>query len=189
MPLAIDISKQANTAWLAQITGDLKSPELKEIIGRAARNKIRAHLFALNSSRANRLGGKRTNFYAHAARSTHHRATSDGALVSINHVGIAQRRFGGTIRPRASKMLTIPAHPAAYGRRAREIPGLKLVPFKKAPALMKDDTVYYWLARSVTQQPDPSVLPTESELHTEAARAASNYTNRALQRAVKRLIK
>ena len=176
------VSRDAVSSWLARMSSAIDGAQLKEVVGRAGANTIRNHLFKINSARPNKLGGKRTKFYAQAARSTQHKAVDDGAVVSVNHVGIAQRYFGGTIRPRRSKYLTLPAVPRAYGKRAREIPGLKFVPFKKRAALVKDDTVFYWLVRSVTQQADSSVLPENSEMAAHTAKAASAYTDRIMER-------
>jgi hypothetical protein len=194
MSIAIQINA-TNTAGPAsrRVMSVLKPSALNPVIGRSANNTVREHLFGLNSSRPNKLGGRRTNFYGQAARATNFKVVSDTeVVVSIPKLGIAQRFFGGTIRPKAAKYLTIPANPAAHGKRAREFSDLKfaIIP-GKGPALVlksaikvkrvktkqtgrtrRDDftsetlttsggetTVMFWLRRSITQQPDPTVLP------------------------------
>jgi hypothetical protein len=93
------------------------------VIGRSVANLTRAHLIALNAKR--HKNGR--NYYAQAARATSYEATPQGAVVSINQVGIRQRLLGGTIQPKdGKKFLTIPAATAAYGARAREFNDLDM---------------------------------------------------------------
>ena len=96
----------------------LQPDRLFPIVGRSGVNTIREHLFGLNQTRPNAMGGARTNFYASAARGTHFDAVADGVKISINQVGMAQRYFGGVITAKKVKLLTIPACPEAYGHRA-----------------------------------------------------------------------
>jgi len=153
-------------------------------IGRAAQQTTREHLFRLD--RARHKGGR--HYYAQAARSTHQRSVTGGVMISINQVGIRQRYYGGTIRPRG-KYLTIPASTRTQGTRAREYNDLEfryvLDPklgavrpalvrkVSTAPALAErvkgsrrvtpaetfTGEIMFWLVRKVTQRADPSVLP------------------------------
>jgi hypothetical protein len=190
--LALSISLTGDGGEIPARLLRVLSPErINPVIGQAARNTYREHLFGLNSSRANRLGGKRTNYFAGAARGTSWSATSDTVTVSINQVGIRQRVFGGKITARTSKFLTIPACPEAYGKRAREFGDLKYIIFPKGgPALVrvtgKGDAaklkVMYWLRRSITQLPDPSVLPYPQLVLTRIHTAVSSTIDRAARR-------
>jgi len=186
------------TPWLRRLQVGLDPDKIKPVAGRSGQNLIRNHLFALDRSRANDKGGRRTHFYAAAARSTNFREVSDGVEVSINHVGIAQRFFGGTILPVNSKYLTIPASPEAHGRRAREFDNLEVVFGRRGPvglrtrrATMLQKTkkgfakgkevggeIMYRLVRSSEQKADPSVLPTEEAIHTEVREDVLSYLKR-----------
>lgn len=193
-----------------QMAGDLAalSPEkVNPILARAASNHTRQHLFGLDSSRANLMGGRRSHFYGQAARSTQFGAAPDSFFVSIDHVGFRQRLEGGTIRPVKAKMLTIPATAEAYGHRAREFNNLRFALLKGIPALVQStsqrigyrrpkgsakgsaagkvtkgkvipDKVMFWLARSVYQGPDPNVLPTEQDFDAVLSDRLDKYAAR-----------
>lgn len=190
----------------------VQGARLQQVIGRAAVNAIRTHLFTVNVARPNALGGKRTNFYASAARGTSFTAVADGVVVSVSNVGIRQRILGGTIRPRTAKFLTIPATAEAHGKRASEFDDLVVVfgsrgqPIALAHALFRRTRaqlaaipasrrvgmtrtagqhggIVFWLRRSVTQAPDPSVLPTEAEIYRAAGVAVDAVVLRAVARA------
>lgn len=145
MSIAIQLDVRDALSRINGIERGLDAPRLQPIVGRSAVNVYRAHLFALNQERPNRLGGPRTNFYAQAARGTSWRQLGDAVVVSIASVGIRQRYYGGTIKPKVRRYLTIPAVAEAYGKRASEFPELKfaLVPDPRSgrlrPALVRKD--------------------------------------------------
>lgn len=206
--LAIQITtlRDEVTPALMRLDGGLQRDRLFPIIGRSATNTIREHLFGLNASRPNTLGGPRTNFYAGAARSTQFQIVGDDVIVSINHVGIAQRYFGGTIRPKVAKYLTIPVHPKAYGHRAREF-DLELVFGRNGEPIAlatkanlitivrqkrngevtrtlggRRGEIMFRLVKQVTQQPDPTVLPYTELIESRAQRDVTSYINRLVER-------
>lgn len=177
-------------------------------MARSVANHIKAHFARLDASRANALGGKRTHFYAQAARGTQHHVLPDGFVIGVNQVGIRQRWLGGKITAKNSKFLTIPASPEAYGKRAREFNDLRLAVLGGKLALVKAEAtqvrfgrkrkdgsrkvsavaestgleVMYWLKRSVNQQGDSSVMPGHIELLSVALRTLMNVANRQLER-------
>jgi len=142
------IGMRIQTAGLDQVRASAASlkPEMVATVGgRAVSEVIQQHFSELENSRPNKLGGKRTNFWQKAKRSTSVTSISGNtATVSVNHLGIAQRYFGGTIRPRAGKkFLTIPAAPEAYGQTASQVSDLQFGFAENrfgnlAPALIKD---------------------------------------------------
>jgi hypothetical protein len=152
---------------------------------RAAVNITRAYLFQINSERANKLGGARTNFYAQAARGTQGELRPEGFVIGINQVGMGQRYHGGTITARNAKYLTIPVTAQAYGKRAREFQDLEFIRGKDGKAvLVKKGTgeVFYSLVPSVHQKPDPSVLPSEERYREGVAGAVEVYLDRVIER-------
>lgn len=210
MPLAFQISivNDKASGAVASLRAGLQPAQLNPIVGRAARNVYREHLFGLNRQRANRLGGPRTNFYAGAARATQFRVVGDGVIVSINQVGIGLRYFGGTIKPVTAKYLTIPARAEAHGKRASEFPDLEILFGRNGPYALarrvstlislrrnrgtsaitvgnrgvRGGEVLFWLVKSVTQQPDPAVLPYPELVAARAVAAVDDYAQRLWDR-------
>jgi hypothetical protein len=142
----------------------LGSSVINDMVARAAVNRYKGHLEALDAARPNALGGQRRHFYAEASGNTSFRVEADGVTISIASDGIAQRYFGGTIVPKRRKFLTIPVHPLVYGKTAREFAGKLKVRFGRGRVpvalVMKESGVtMYLLRRSITQAGDPTVLP------------------------------
>lgn len=209
--LTINVRDGATPAVREVIEG-LAPARVNAVVGRAGVNVTREHLFRLNGERANALGGKRTNFYAQAARSVNYTVNDRGPLVGVNHVGIRQRLFGGTIVPKGGKKyLTIPMRAEAYGRRAREFDNLRfaMVP-GFGPALVEADAtrlrqarskrggvsttrfksagemgglVMFRLVRKVTQRPDPTVMPSVETYQAAVVDAGRSYMERLAERA------
>jgi len=126
-----------------RLMGALAPARINPVIGRAAANVAVAHLRAKNASSANAFGGRRTNYYAGAARATSFAILNDSeVVVSVAQIGIRQRFFGGTLRPKTAKYLTIPAIAEAHGKRAREFAGLTFAVIPgKGPALVRKTAV------------------------------------------------
>lgn len=183
----------------------LRPEVINKVVARSGVNLFREHFFKLNAERPNKLGGRRTQFYGDAARGTSATVLPDGALVSVNQVGIRQRWKGGTIRAKPGKWLTIPARAEAHGKRAREFNDLRFVLFEHGAALIRNDAttlkrkrdrktgkvslvageerggeVMYWLKRSVTQRADPSVIPMPDVIYGRLFADVGGYLDRAV---------
>lgn len=202
MAYSIDI-KDGVTGVVSRYQESLRSGRLNPVMGRAVVKQLQNNFRKLNGSRANQMGGARTNFYEHAAKSTQFLATVDEIRVSVNQVGVRQRLEGGLIRPVKGKYLTIPAVSEAYGKRAREFPNLRLafgrghkvIGLEEAPATIvgrgkkgyraagsQGGRIIFWLVKSALQKADPSVVPSDGELTATALQAAGS----ALERLAKR---
>lgn len=153
------------TAALRRLHAGIQPARLAPIIGRSARNATREHLFS-RDAQGNKLGGPRTHYYGAAARATNFTTEGNSVIVSIPQLGIRQRYYGGTIKPKTAKYLTIPVHPSAHGKRAREFGDLVVLFGRGGPYALarKDGTVLFRLAKSVTQRADSTVLPTTEAL-------------------------
>jgi hypothetical protein len=201
MSLQVSIDASKASTILAKLSSESARTQAAAAAGGAVRRQISDYLAILDDQRPNRLGGKRTHFYANAARSVSYKADPTGATVSINSTGIAQRLHGGTIKPVNAKFLTIPAISEAHGRRAGEFDFLQVVfgksgrpvalaerpnqeirierkrgkdlsaSYRTKAGPERGGKIYFWLVESVTQQPDPSVLPSEDSI-AQAARLA-----------------
>ena len=171
---------------LLRLADGVKRPEVRRVMGRGVANRLRKHFTELDSKRANRLGGKRTHFYGEVRKSVQNPLVEapDGVMVAINHVGIAQRYFGGVIEAKPGSKLTIPVHPEAHGKRAREFNDLTPIYFPDGDGILVRENpaspsgigeVYYLLRQRVEQKADATVLPTDSELETAGFEAGEDH--------------
>ncbi|WP_221029902.1 hypothetical protein [Actomonas aquatica] len=178
---------------LLRLSDRIKRPEVRRVMGRAIATSLRKHFSKLDRERPNKLGGRRTHFWGQVRRSVQQPAliADEGVMISINHVGIAQRYFGGIIQARPGGKLTIPVHPEAHGRRAREF-DLTPIFFADGSGILVDDTnpnapggigeVYYRLVDQVDQEPDPTVLPDDDQLEAVGLDAGEDYVRTLLAR-------
>lgn len=187
--MTLTVQSDTLTPALATLRAQARNPRgLMAAAGRAVTNLFRKHLRTLQRSRPNKLGGKRTNFWAQLASSVNLASLTDtGATISISDPRAAHKHKGGTLRPKRAKMLTIPVAPEAHGRRASVLEGelgtkLFLIGNDGAPPVLAGMVgeglkVFYVLKASVEQPPDPpeGILPPEADIEREAlthARAA-----------------
>jgi hypothetical protein len=140
-----------------------------------------------------RLGANVTHYLTIAGRSITNEGTANEGLVTITQNGSIFARVGGpvNVRPREKKWLTIPNVAEAYGKKAEEIPGLRLAWIgirrmvlvqgpkyaKKADGkrrtkeeataykaeLKKQTRIIFWLKKQVTLPEDRGLLPTEAQ--------------------------
>jgi hypothetical protein len=204
--LALKIAVSGLDEVQKNVAGALTSPEALTVGSGAMANLTRNHLWALEGSRPNQLGGARTNFWSNAAKSILlGTPLKDSMAFTINQVGLAQRWLGGTIKAGAgissktglaTKFLAIPARSESYGKTPGEFSDLTFQPrgHDRGSLVQKlygpegssgvsnvvASLVMFWLVPEVTQRADPSVLPTEGELATAAAGAMGSYLSRKL---------
>jgi hypothetical protein len=197
MSLGISIDlRDTLSPTLARLRRGIEPKQLAPTIGEAGVRGYKRHFARLNRERPNRLGGKRTNYYAAAARGTNFQVVSDGVVIGIDQPGIRLRYFGGTIRPKPGKTyLTIPVHPAAHGKTAREF-DLEVIFGKggrpialatkgraaKGNGRARLGEIYFLLLREVTVKEDPSVLLRPDELAGQILPEAQAYLERLIER-------
>ena len=179
---------------LLRLTNGVQRPDVRKVMGRGIANAVRKNFTKLDRERPNKLGGARTHFYGQARRGVQQPELvgGDGVKVTTNHIGIAQRYFGGVIEARPGSKLTIPVHPLAYGKRAREFSDLHAIYFDTGDGvLVRDNTeskndigdVYYRLLQRVNQEGDESVLPTEEEMQVAGLDAGEKFMKTLIERA------
>jgi hypothetical protein len=201
MAKTIDITNEVTP--LFQRAGQaVDSGALNNAMGRGATNLIQAHLFKLDGTRANKLGGTRTHFFSSAAKATQYQARPGEILISINQVGFRQRLEGGTIRTVRAKYLAIPVRSESYGKSPREFNDLVVVFGRGRRAVglaqasrslvsfgrrRKDGSrsvtnrgetgglLMFVFKKEVTQAADPSVLPGEQQIAAAAVAAGEEY--------------
>lgn len=203
MSLAIAITvNNGSLRGLAGLRDGLQPSVLSEVTGSAVAVETRAHLRTLNRERPNQLGGRRTNFYGNASELTSYSVEGDTAIVSIAARGIRQRFYGGTIVPKRAKYLTIPVHPDAHGRTASQFKGLVVV-FGKGgqpvglarsvtarrsrgfvgPMPASAGELLFVFKKSITQAPDPTVLPPPDRTYGAAISRLNEHVDRLLRKA------
>jgi hypothetical protein len=187
-----------------QLAGAASYTELLNRAGEVLQETVRAHFEelandAIHHESSESLGAARTGFYEEAAGKVQSFQIESGAVsVSVEHEGLAQRYFGGDIHAKEGGFLTIPARAETYCHRAREFENLQLVIFAGGESGMlvaKDggakhlgrgkrtlptmdaqgSDVFFWLVRSVHQEPDPTVLPDGDEILDAAVAACGDY--------------
>ena len=181
------------TPCLNRVSAGLKDrTRLNEMIGGQAQVLTRNHLIDLAASRhdsANRLGATPTGHLARAAESVAGTSDAEAAVVTVTSPGIARAFHALDIVPVNAKLLTIPASPLSYGKRAseveRQIGELRFAVLGGHPSLVagKDDnlTVLFWLASSVHIPQDRTLLPSDEQYLYAAESASRFYLNALVQ--------
>lgn len=177
--LTADASELAKLdAMVEKTAGAVTREDVRLQVGRAVAETIRTHFSQLANDQAHHqiarsLGAAPTGFYERAAGAVQSPQLegTDQISISIDHQGLAQRLFGGTISAKPGSWLTIPARAEYYGERARDQADLQFIVFPSGlAALIQEDEekheglVAYWLVKSVHQDKDPTVLPSEDKM-------------------------
>jgi len=208
MSIATTIRLTGGTPALSRMMALAKDKAaMNEIIGRSIANLVKRHLSDYDKAHPNAMGGKRTHFFAQAARSTFSHGDATGATVSINHVGIRLQWLGGTVYPgrhaschsgKPTRFLTIPAIAEAYGTHACEWTNLVFSRVEGRSALVEKEPgaaekkgrkskkqaqpsharAIFWLIRKATIKPHPDVLPTEQAYIAAARASLKSYLTR-----------
>lgn len=139
---------------------------------------------------ARRLGATPTLHYIKAAQTVKGKSVATGAEISLRGAIFARVDRDVTVTARKSKYLTIPNTRYAYGRRAREIGGLRFVKFRNGTTALVRDTVgggplstttrrsavvVYWLKKSVLLKKDRTLLPPDQEFARALELGAKDY--------------
>jgi hypothetical protein len=200
--LLVNISDEASPA-LTALEGVLEPRAIAANVGEAEVKLFQSHFLNAGS---NKNGWPTTSFWPRAAKATNWKAFENGVLINVNQQGVRQRYAGGDIFPtNGHQYLTIPARAEAYGKTAGEFNNLK-VAFSRGHAFAlveadasqvmigrkkKDGTrsvkqgdtigggVFFWLVKSVHQQPDPTAIPDERDIEQVAMDTLNDLIERA----------
>lgn len=158
----------------------------------AAARAVRANFTALEQQ-PNAHGWPKSGFYAREGteKTSVGEITETEATVNVASPAMAHRFHGGVITPKRGKFLTIPLTPLAYmlgspRQGGWEERGEKLfIPEGRrvlATRVGGNFTPQYALVRSVTQPPDPAVLPSAEELAAATTPPMASALDRQLRR-------
>ncbi len=201
--------KDGATPKLKALVGGLqKRKPLHATMGKRGEVLLRAH-FSKRDMEPNGRGWPKQNFWGQMRKATAYQSDADekGASVAVSDRRMNQKVYGGTVTPKESKYLAIPAIPEAYGKRPSSFDFLRVHHFKSgAVALVETDRtllkigkkrkngtrkikelrrskrgrVWYWLARSVTQRKDPDALPSKETVTAALSAEVDAYVSRLL---------
>ncbi|MDD5698489.1 MAG: hypothetical protein PHH77_07715 [Victivallaceae bacterium] len=164
---------------------DTATPALKKLIktltNPRAFHKTWGHAVARLAKRNAREKSQGGDFWKGIADSTQVSAVDDrGAIVENRHFAGAHKHFGGTIRAKNVKALTIPINDEAKGKRASEFEsgGRKLFVAPGTSVLGYSDGEKFCglfvLRKSITQAPDPW-WPSETEAYALGLKEADYW--------------
>lgn len=188
-----------NSEALRRELGDLASKVVRprailQTAARVTRREMQRHFRDRNKT-PNKLGGRRTNFWLDILRSTQiGRVTDSEGQVLVGDHRFALRVYGGEIRAKVARYLTIPVTAEAHGRRAEVMEretGIKLVFLKRGSGAIlyerqgKDIKVHYVLKRSVNQEADPEAMPDRAALESAVRIGAERHVDLMIRRAGK----
>lgn len=185
---------------LAAVSATVSPESCATVVAEAGADTVRAHFVKL--SRARHRPAQRINFYLQASDSVIRETNGTEALIKIPHTGIAQRYYGGTIKPsgRPSKITGQPITRLAVGLSGTPGEGhvpadfndLFLIVKKKqgndkgaaflARRSQSGIQVLFVLLTQVRQAADTTILPTNSELLDNAAEAILDLYTAAVER-------
>jgi hypothetical protein len=172
---------------LSSIDRQVSGTAILKAAGKQLEIDLRDHFSARNQE-PNKQGWPKKNFWAGIAEATALASVSDNeATVSVSDPAINQKVFGGTIKPKPGRNLTIPQNAEAYTAGSpRNLPAnfLRLLVTRSGkvylvendpnlrprgkkgykPGMSFAGRFWYRLVPSVTQAPDPRALPEESYL-------------------------
>jgi hypothetical protein len=204
--MEINVSRSTALPVVAHLAAGLEAERFLPYLAEATTQQVEQHLRDLDE-RPNRLGGARTHYFQQASEHTTWEIDGDTALIRIQAPGINLRYFGGVIRAgvsqaacgptsgRATRYLTIPAAPEAYGRRACDIPDLVVLWGRNGPYALGRRSqrsqavqggggtsaefreVLFILKESVTVAADPTVLPTPEAIAATIKQTFADYVS------------
>lgn len=174
---------------LASVAASVSPESCATVAAEAGADTVRTHFVKLSRNRHRQ--GQRIDFYLQASDSVIRETHGDEALIKIPHTGIAQRYYGGIIRPsgRPSRITGQPIQRLAIGLSGSPGEGHVPADFNDLFLIVKKkqgtDKGAAFLARrsetgiqflfvllsQVRQSADTSILPTDSELLDAAAEA------------------
>jgi hypothetical protein len=193
--IAVRVTRDGFARKMKRVREQVRNPRaMMAAVGREGANQLRGHFRKKDREEPNRLQGKREHFWLRVMRSTQ-APVVDGAgrkvTISITHPAYAQKLFGGVIRAKRVRNLSIPQTAEAYGRAPavfeRET-GLKLIFIRSTGvaflatrrSLSLVLQIEYVLKPSVDQQADPRAFPDQDKFEEALLARADKVLQREL---------
>lgn len=181
------MSLQLQLSTLRRIRAAAANKEaINKQLATACEKLVKSHFRELASTNTNKLGA-RGGFWKRMFTQVQSTFDRSFAYVSMNRA-IAQRYFGGTIKPTGTKRyLTIPISKTSYNRKASWFDDLEFYTshlgnkFLVLPSVKRGKKTLeflYLLKERVTQKGDKKVLPTREQFRAAMAVAFQDYMKR-----------
>ncbi len=176
--IAIELNSDSTMGQLRELLSKVRNPQgMLRAVAKRAETELKAHFRGRDAKSANKRGGQRTNFWAQVEKTVVSEVDEAGGSVrlGVSHQAFAQKLYGGVIRAKSARALTIPVTAEAYGKSTAEFEGatgLRLFFIKpNETALLatrlqgaRGIKVQYVLKASVNQAADPEALPDMEKL-------------------------
>jgi len=196
MNLKIQITDFGKLSALLRVVKPAGRRRLYTIGTYAAGDLVRRHVRTLSFQRhatASRLGAQPTGHFDISRHPVVARVTGDEGEIEIRIPGIGRARHDislTTPTSRGRKYLTIPEHPAAYGKTVETLRrrGWKIFRPGRAKILLgyrhkgEKPVKLFALAEQAHFRKDPSLLPTDAEIGNAAAAAMAAEIRRVVAR-------
>lgn len=171
--IAIELNEDSTVGQLRELLGRVRNPQgMLRAVAKRAEGELKAHFNRRDQDSPNKLGGKRTNFWAQVEKTVFSEVDDANGMVNlgVSHPAFAQKLYGGVIRAKSARALTIPVTAEAYGKTTAEfesVTGLRLFLIKpNNTALLASRLegaqgikVQYVLKAEVNQEADAEALP------------------------------
>lgn len=192
--MTLSITLPRNLSKWTDLVGNEGRHNLYSVAANAVQILVRSHLSREAMKRhfsAFRLNATPTGILSSAARRTTFHATSDYGMVVIPSPAVLRALGPVSITAKRAQALTIPVNRFSYGHRVSELAahGWTIFRPKGKDVLMgsngKDEepVALYVLKKRVEQKQDRSLLPSDSDIGTAAARAMVVEIKRVAQEA------
>src|ERR1051326_4715156 len=117
--LTVRVDTEQSRVYFTNLLAQARRPAgILQVVGRGVANLLKRWYRQRDREEPNRLGGPRTHYWLEVAGSVQAPVVEgeSAVTVTISHPTIAQKIFGGPIRAKRVRNLTIPETPEAYGR-------------------------------------------------------------------------
>lgn len=183
MDIHVEVQDEATPVLRSLVEGLLDRTPLHAAIAPHLERTVRDHLIAIAPTMhktAEALGATPTGYLTRRANAIESSATSEAAVLTFGGASEIFSRTTGpvVVRPVKAKYLTIPIHRETYGKRMREVSGLKIVYWgrrsllgvpkeaPRQPSAKKGAELLAWLRQwgRFYLTPDSVLLPEERNL-------------------------
>lgn len=181
--IQISVDTRGAVEKLSAARGAVRASESVNRVAAEAAGKLVRGWFLSRNTRS-----QRSNYWSQAAEATFQESDATSARLVIRHPGVRWHRYGGTIRAKPGKSMSIPLRDAVKGVWPSEKwpdrkdafvwrrRGKAFLAAREGNALR----IFYLLVKSVTKAADPSVLPSDAAIAAAASEAIRQLLRRAL---------